>query len=195
VGEYFQIIADVEATEIEAAVLAETVVRWLVADGVIMPDTGDCVLGAEFGYPPGPCYTAATTGPSAHLRGLVTNGVAVSTGRQVFHPGQADLGPVICPRCDRTVVLEDPVTGELTGRWEPFSEALNTWYAGGSSKVRCPYCHAAVDFNDWRWDNEWPFAVGFLGFVFWNWPELNDRFIDQVAERLGHRLIVTGGKL
>jgi hypothetical protein len=61
--------------------------------------------------------------------------------------------------------------------------------------VRCPHCGLLVDFNDWRWDSGRPFAVGFLGFAFWNWPELSDTFIAQVADRLGHRVVVTGGKL
>ncbi|MGE5286256.1 MAG: hypothetical protein ACM3ML_03440 [Micromonosporaceae bacterium] len=29
-------------------------------------------------------------------------------------------------------------------------------------------------FNDWQWTSEWPFAVGFLGFTFWNWPPLSE---------------------
>ena len=126
VSDHFQIIADVEATEVEAAVLAETLTRWLIADGVIKPDVSDCVPGDEFGYPPGPRYSAATTRPNAHLRDLITNGVEVSTGRRVFDPGQGELGPVSCPRCDQTVLLEDPVTGKLTDWWDPFGDALDT---------------------------------------------------------------------
>lgn len=111
-GDYFQIIADVEATQAEAQALAESVVRWLAGDGIIMPTATDCVLGAESGYPPGPRYDVATTVPSAYLLGLRANGLEVSTDRQVFHPGQGELAPVRCPRCDP----DGPAGGSRNGR-------------------------------------------------------------------------------
>jgi len=54
VGDSFQIIADVEATEAEAPGLAASVVGWLTAEGIIAAEPTDCVLGAESGYAPGP---------------------------------------------------------------------------------------------------------------------------------------------
>lgn len=50
-------------------------------------------------------------------------------------------------------------------------------------------------FNDWQWIGHWPFAVGFLGFTFWNWPSLRLDFISQFADRLQHRVVITRGKL
>jgi len=93
------------------------------------------------------------------------------------------------------VLLSDPTTGAVTDQWGPFSDALDTWYSGGSSLVQCPQCDRMIEFNDWRRVGGPPFAVGFLGLTFWNWPELSGQFVQQVEDRLGHRVVVTGGKL
>lgn len=196
VGDYFQVIADVEATEAEAPALAESMVHWLVGEGVIMKDLTDCVAsGTDSGYPPGPTFRAVVIHPNDDFLTLWANGVEVSTGRRVFHPGQGEIGAVICPRCDQTVQLSDPATGAVTDQWQPFADALNAWYAGGPGLVRCPHCSLLVDFNDWLWVAGRPFAVGFLGLTFWNWPELSALFVQRVVNHLGHRVVLTGGKL
>lgn len=195
-GDWFQVIADVEATEDEAPGLAAATVAWLVGGGIIGAEPADCVLGADCGYPPGPRYASALTQPDEFLQRLRwNNGVEICAHRRVFAPGQAPLGPVICPLCGDTVELEEPVTGQLTPCWERFSDALTAWHEGGSAEVVCPSCGQAAGFNDWHWDTGWPFAVAFLGFTFWNWPELSEPFIAEVARHLGHRVVITGGKL
>jgi hypothetical protein len=193
-GDHFQVIADVDASEAEAQELAEVLVKWLVADGVITNEATDCVLGADHGYPPGPNFQTVVNEPSKGLLSLRTNGVEISAYGQVFHPGQAELGAVDCPRCTQTVLLSDAASGDVSDQWELFAEALNSWCAGGSDQVRCPHCDQLVGFNDWRWTGP-RFAVGFLGLTFWNWPELSDWFVEQVGRHLGHRVIRTGGKL
>ena len=60
--------------------------------------------------------------------------------------------------------------------------------------MTCPYCRQAAGLNDWYWGVDWPVAVGFLGFTFWNWPPLSSSFIAQVQAHLGHRIVVTRGK-
>jgi hypothetical protein len=171
------------------------VVGWLAREGIIAVEPTDCVLGAESGYPPGPRYTAAVTESGECLLQLRTNGVEVCTSRTVFAPARGEMGPVVCPHCRQTVELEDPATGQIAPQWEPFSDALNAWMGGGPGEVRCPQCGQVAGFNDWRWIGEWPFAVGFLGFTFWNWPPLSESFIAQMASHLEHRVVVTRGKL
>ena len=192
-GDNFQIIADVEATEAEAPELAASVVSWLAATGIITGDPTDCVLGAEAGYPPGPDYPAAVTTPDGALSALRTNGVQVHTTKTVFSPVQGEFGPVDCPRCGHHLILEDPATGDLTPQWDPFNDALTQWWAGQPGTVACPRCGRASALNDWHWTGDWPIAVGFLGLTFWNWPPLSQSFITQVAARLGHRVVVTQG--
>jgi hypothetical protein len=194
VGDYFEIIADVEATETEAPELAASVVAWLAREGIIAAEPADCVLGAESGYPPGPRYTVAVTEPADWLPRLHINGIEVCASRTVFLAGQGKPGPVVCPHCRQRVELEDPATGQSTPQWESFSDALTAWMEDGPGEVRCRQCGQMAGFNDWRWIGE-PFAIGFLGFTFWNWPPLSESFIVQMASHLEHRVVVIRGKL
>jgi len=123
------------------------------------------------------------------------NGVEVHTTKTVFYPVQGAVRPVACTGCGYRMALEDPATGEPTACWEPFSDALDRWWAGESAAVTCPRCQQASGLNDWHWQGDWPIAVGFLGFSFWNWPALSQSFISQIGTRLGHRVVVTQGKL
>ena len=193
-GDTFQIIADVEATEAAAPALAASVVRWLSDSDIITGQQAGCVLGAVAGYPPGPGYAAAVTDADELLPGLKVNGVEVTATRSVFFPVQGEIGPVTCPRCGHNVELQDPGAGTPTAHWELFSDAFTHWMACEHSEVTCPYCLLAVGLNDWYWGVDWPIAVGFLGLTFWNWPPLSSSFIAQVQAHLGHRVVVTRGK-
>jgi hypothetical protein len=92
-------------------------------------------------------------------------------------------------------VLVNPVTWRDTPEWEHFSDALGDWYDGGAGAVTCPNCGSAITINEWHWQGDWPIAVGHLGFNFWNWPQLHPSFVREIGDRLGHRVVVTGGKL
>jgi len=81
--------------------LAESIAGWLVDVGVLGKDPSDCALGNEPGYPAGPNFRSAIADPDRDggFLTLWTNGVEVSAGRLVFHPGAGELGAVSCPRC------------------------------------------------------------------------------------------------
>lgn len=195
VGDTFQIIADVEAAEAEAEALAASVVGWLSDAKIIAGRQPGCVLGADAGYPPGPGYGAAVTDVDELLGGLKVNGLEVTTIRSVFFPGQGEVGPVTCPQCGRNVELQDQADGAMTAHWKLFSDAFTKWMTSEPSEVTCPLCWHPTPLNDWHWSVEWPVAVGFLGFTFWNWPPLSSSFIAQVQAHLGHRTVVIRGKL
>jgi hypothetical protein len=194
VGDYFQAMADVEVDEAGAPLVARAVVRWLVAEGIVDSTVSDCVLGADTGYPPGPHYLSAVDHADERLLLLRTNGLEVDVGRRVFY-STGGTGSAGCPRCERTVALQDPADLSVTPEWGLFSGALSRWYEGGSADVECPMCGRVVTFNDWRWPDDEPWAVGFLGFTFWNWPPLRASFVDRLAGRTGHRIVLTRGKL
>ncbi|HEX7161662.1 MAG TPA: hypothetical protein VF223_10575 [Trebonia sp.] len=194
-GDTFQIIADVEAAEAEAAALAASIVGWLRDAQIIAGQQPGCVLGADAGYPPGPGYDAAVTDVDELLGGLKVNGLEVTTARSVFFPGQGEVGPVTCPQCGRNVELQSQADGTMTAHWKLFSDAITRWMAKEPNEVACPLCWHPTALNDWHWSVEWPVAVGFLGFTFWNWPPLNSSFIAQVQEHLGHKIVVIRGKL
>lgn len=194
-GDTFQTIADIEATEDMAPALAAAVVRWLSGSGVIAGPLADCVPGPAEGYPPGPGYAAAVEEPDELLPGLKVNGVEVTTTRSVFFPTQGEVGPVTCPHCGRDVDLGDPAGGTASAHWEAFASGLRHWMADQYSEVTCPHCQLHSALNDWYWGADWPVAVGFLGFTFWNWPPLSGAFIADLQAQLGHRVVVTRGKL
>lgn len=71
-GDYFQNIVAPEVPCGQAEAEAHRMLTWLIADGIVSADKKDCVLGAEFGYPPGPNYVTATEANDPHLMNLRT---------------------------------------------------------------------------------------------------------------------------
>ncbi|HUC23805.1 MAG TPA: hypothetical protein VMA73_13940 [Streptosporangiaceae bacterium] len=145
-----------------------------VEQHTVPPDTlhwfqaGDEGAGAGLGYPPGRHHATAVRTPDELLTARLANGVEVHTTKTVFYPAQAEVGPFTCPRCGHRLILEDPATREMTAHWDPFSDALDQWWAGQPGTVVCPHCRQASGFNGWHWTGHWPIAVGFLGLTFWN---------------------------
>ncbi|MFI5708657.1 hypothetical protein [Kribbella sp. NPDC051620] len=181
-GDRFQVLADIDATPDEAPALAASMLRWLVDSGIVVGERTQCVLGGDgYGYEPGPAYYNAVTTPDPELSTLITNGLELDVGRTVFYSSD-DLSSTTCPYCGFSRVVAEDV-------WDEISR----WYAGNSGPYRCPACQRAVDLNDLRWMPPWGF--GYLGFTFWNWPLLADRFVESVATRLGHRVVRPRGKV
>ncbi|MCA8986629.1 MAG: hypothetical protein KDA78_03255 [Planctomycetaceae bacterium] len=181
-GDWFQSVVDRDATESEAPELGAAILEWLVDEGIVTSDATDCVLGSDTGYPPGPNYHKATGGTDEHLLQLVTNGLDVITKRNVFHSGQGGF-ELICSACsDR---IEVP---------ETWGDAVGEWYENkGPGLLACPRCGERQPINEWEHDPPWGFAN--LGFKFWNWPALTDDFVKDIAEHLGHRVLLVAGKL
>jgi uncharacterized protein (UPF0212 family) len=196
VGDNFEVIVDVQATASEADGLAAAVLHWLGQEGIVAVTATHCLLGLdEYGYAPGARHSVALDDPSDDyaLRHAV-NGLEIELGRRVFHPVQGEIGPIECPHCLTRILLED-AAGNLTDHWEALEMALTDWVRGGPGRTGCPACGQPIGVNDWHWPGQWPFAVGFLGFRFWNWPSLSSTFIAAVRQRLGHRVVVTRGHL
>jgi hypothetical protein len=189
VGEWFETIADVEATDEEAEGLAAATLAWLMDTGIVLAETTDCVLG-DVGYPPGPRYATAVTEADPRLPTLRTNGVEVITGRTVFYSMGADQ--VTCPRCYQVTVLTDD-RGQPNQTWHELSDTIGTWFEGGGADYQCPNCGHLVGLNDWTWSPAWGF--GHLGIKFWNWPRLSPHFLAEVSQRLGHRTVHPCGKM
>ncbi|GAB3842356.1 hypothetical protein ACFPIJ_42880 [Dactylosporangium cerinum] len=185
-GDWFQTIADLDATSAEAPGLAGGLVAWLVADGIVSAERTDCVFGADEGHPPGPRYTEAFDGPDCVVLTLRTNGLHAWSGRTVVHPGQGSV-EVGCPRCDTVEPFDEPLGAA-------FFEAIDAWYAQRPSDTACRHCSRTIAVNEWRWpDGAWAFAN--LGLTFWNWPPLSDDFVAGIGSRLGHRIRLVAGKL
>lgn len=182
-GDWFQRLADVQATGDEAAALGADLVKWLLKTEVVAGEPVDeCVLGGT-GYRPGRRYAEALADPAEDwFLKFQINGVEVVTERTVFDAGQGELC-VLCPRCLNEVEFDDVI--------EP---GIAEWWSGaGNGDRACPRCGARSALNEWDWQPPW--AFGYLGLEFWNWPPLSERFIDATGKRLGHRLVPVLGKL
>jgi hypothetical protein len=154
--------------------MAAQLASWLIKTGIISGDANaDCVLSGT-GYPPGPRYhDAVTTAGTDRFLSLRTNGMALVTGRTVFYgdPG-ADVS---CPGCGTQIRFAEVIV-----------PAMEEWHTGTGSGCRpCPQCGMRHSLNEWRWQPPW--AFGYLGAEFWNWPPLSTVFVLHVSSRLGHQ--------
>ncbi|WP_435283283.1 hypothetical protein [Streptomyces koelreuteriae] len=184
-GDRFQTIVDLDATATDAEPLARRVLDWLTAEGVVLAERTDCVLGQPLGQPPGPHWERAVTDDWDFEP---WDGLAVHTSRTGFTSGADMPGAAVCPHCATATPLDD----ETRPR---FFTAMQTWHDTGTASVDCPACTTPVAVPDWSWD-ETPLAFGHLGFEFWNWPDLTEDFRTRLAGQLdGHRTAYVWGKI
>jgi hypothetical protein len=197
-GDYYERIVDVEVTAEEAGPLAERMVDWMVAEGLItreMSDDGVYSHPVYEGYVPGPRWAQAVDeSPDPDWR---PRPVAVIVGRDYYVGGQGADEPswVFCPRCrHKTVIIDYPEEFERNDElWQPFQDGIAAWKETGEGSVPCPACGASVPITEWEWEGI--FAVGALAFDFWDWPPLSDAFCATFSRQLGHRTVEHGGKI
>ncbi|MGX1131436.1 endogenous inhibitor of DNA gyrase (YacG/DUF329 family) [Streptomyces glaucescens] len=185
-GDTFQTIADPDASAQDAPRLAERVVEWLVAEGIVLAEAAPgWALSEHPAHPPGPNWHKAVT----DARWGAPEGVAVHTRPKVFYSlGDSDTHAVTCPRCGGTTTVADDVSAR-------FSTAMGTWDETGATDVDCPACAETVPLPAWAWTDD-AFAVARLGFEFWNWPVLSDDFRTRMTGFLeGHRTVFLQGKI
>ncbi|CAL9323853.1 MULTISPECIES: hypothetical protein [Streptomyces] len=190
-GNYFQTVVDLDATPADARTLADSGLDWLVREGIVRAELTDCVLGAPSGHPPGPSWAKAVDQEDWEPSG----GLTIETGRTVFHCGQGDPRFAVCPHCAGRADFCTDRLEEIEGAWEPFGEAINAWSDTGSAAVTCPRCRRTGDLTAWTWSDDY-FALGYLGFEFWDWPDFSPGFLEGLSRALGgHRTVLMAGKL
>lgn len=162
----YQHIADVDAGADEALALGESVAQWLVSAEILVPTD----VPSE--YEAGPRGVEMLAEPD-DVRGYR---MTLVTERTVFHPGAYIGDDIGCPHCGELVELND------------ITETVGQWYDGGDGLHGCTGCARSVHLNDWQWDPSW--AFGHLGFTFESWPPLRPGFVQDIATRLGHRVVL-----
>jgi len=194
-GDYFERIVDVEVTGQEAGPLADRMVEWMVAEGLItrdMSSDGVYSQNADAGYLPGPVWAKAVADP-----GWQPGPVAVMVGRDYYVGGQGEdeAEYAICPRCQtKTVIIDYPESFEADDEvWQPFEEGIAAWKETGEGSAPCSACGASVSVTEWQWGAS-DFAVGALAFDFWGWPPLSTEFCAEFSRQLGHRTAEHMGK-
>jgi hypothetical protein len=177
-------IVDCDATLEEAPELAEIVIGWMISEGIVVP-TDSKLPGWPKHYPGGPRLGEWAASPES--AGDITRqaeGVDIEIGRQVFFNMSADGWPdAICPNGHRQPLLK--------GDFDVVSE----WYAAtGSARLLCMTCQSAYPAPEWAFEPD--FALGNLGFTFWNVPPLSPRLVEQVELLLSpHRVAAVAGTL
>ncbi len=179
-GDWFQTLADIDASIEEANIVAARIRSWLIESQVIEPSPRDCVFGG-MGYPP-LNYEQVVDGPaySQHFRKLKTNGLQIKIGRTVFLNGQSGV-TVTCPKCN----------APCKNSW---ANAIDEWYKStGPGTLKCLECGNEQSVTEWTFIPAWGF--GNLGFTFWNWPPLKQSFINEMKRRIAHRTVFIADKL
>ncbi|WP_371778443.1 hypothetical protein [Streptosporangium subroseum] len=192
-GDHFQVIVDVQASQQEADALAADVRGWLISSGVVSAERTDCVPSTDLGYPPGPRADAVVdlSGWSVPWQ----DGLDITTGRTVFDAGQGEPMAVTCPYCSVTIDLVDEDFDLSYEAWEPFREVVHGWGEGRDVIIPCPACSRPVEPTSWKWAEDY-FVLAHLGFTFWNWPPLRQEFVAEFTRRLAdHRTALLEGKL
>jgi len=182
VGTWLQIVADIEASENEAAELARKVSTWFVSKGIIAATPAPRLSTSDdIEYLPGPKAESVLDDPGeGSLR--PHNTVSITTGRTVFHTYQ-DSFSLICEKC-----------GAHNEDGAVWAEAVGEWYDDrGPGILACEKCGFAQPITRWRFDPDWGF--GFLGFTFRDWPSLDRAFIEDISTVLGHKIVYIYTKL
>ncbi|MDA3647942.1 hypothetical protein LZ318_07235 [Saccharopolyspora indica] len=197
-GDYFERIIDVEVTLEDAGPLAERMVDWMVAEGLITRElSSDRVFShpVDKGYVRGPRWARAVSGSSNP--DWLPGPVAVVVGRNHYVAGQGldAAASAVCPRCQgETVIINYPTELEPDDEvWQPFEDGIATWKETGEGTAPCPTCGASVPVTQWQWDPG--FALGSLAFDFWDWPPLSESFCATFSRQLRHRTAEHGGKI
>jgi len=149
---------------------AKEILDWLVSLDIVKPTLSDCVLSSNDGYSISEGAKLITTEPEYLPFDLTTNGLEITTERQVFHTGQNGIEELICPSCKQDIANKD---------WDFLSE----WGDNKSNNLTCPLCNIATDIHQFHFTPEWGFSD--LGFTFWNWISLKGSFIDDFKQKLG----------
>jgi hypothetical protein len=181
-SDYYQTAVDLDADSQTAAATVAQLREWMISNEIIVPGESDCVLGRGLGHAPGKNYTLAVERPDLHLNELRTNGVAFVAERTVFHAMMGDELTLKCSCC-----------GKKFPQNRAWSIAVDEWYKGsGPGTLSCEHCGAKASITEWQHDPPW--AFGYVGVEFWNWPPLRSDFLKSLSEAVMHRFRLVGGK-
>lgn len=148
-GDHFQTVIDVEATQEEAERLAPRLVDWLVEQGIVTRELtrdGMYSMGTDVGHLPGPHWARAVSDASDEPD--APGPVAVIVGRNQYCGGQgaSEAVSAVCPRCAREIRFIDYqslVHAVDEDAWRPFCQGIEAWRATGHAGVKLPLLREA----------------------------------------------------
>lgn len=165
----------------KAKVLGKLVLDNLVKNRIVEKIKTDCILGGT-GHAPSTGYQLALA--EKHERKLfpAINGLEVITERSIFENGGNGLDALVCPLCD---------VNNIKTNWH---EAIGEWYNNtGNGLHYCSNCKSKVPIVSYHFVPTW--AFGALGFKFWNWPTLNEEFVNDIGLITQRAIRVVNGRV
>lgn len=173
----------------DADAVADDVVRWLMAEGVALPNgpaqprnllRGPACLDAveyseedriEYTFPSHPLAVASRR--RRPIAELLPGGIDVVTGRSLHSPGANQEVPR-CASCG--TAIDDAAYG-------PF---IDSWAVGVEPFVACRTCGASRLLGDWEGEPS-VCVVGEVAVSFADWLPLRESFVTRLRARLGGR--------
>lgn len=181
-GDYYQIIADLDVSQEMAEHCVGQLRQWMISQKIIATGTSDCVLSSSPGHAPAENYIIAVQESDPSFLKLRTNGATFIAKHTVFFGG-AGSTELVCSTC----------AGRFKGG-DSWTNAINEWYDhSGNGILACELCATKLPITEWQHDPPW--AFGNAGVEFWNWPPLRRDFIEKVGNILKHRVCWVWGKI
>lgn len=177
----FQTIVDIEVSLTDAPIIANRMLAWLIQQDIVAAMPSHCILGSDSaGYAPVHYQKVTESDPATtNLDKLAVNGLEICAGRRVFCPTSDVV--VQCPHCH-------------TDCGDSWQDAVDSWYSRQQvGMLQCTNCGQQAPITAWHFDPVWGF--GNLGFTFWNWPPLSQRFRSAFDDQLGHRTVFISSKI
>lgn len=181
------------AKEVEKPIeLKNKVIDWLQSNDYIEKELSYCVMSMKKkGYKPGKNHISAIGGDENILR-LQVCGLETKTEREIFNAGTfTAMTKMECTNCNKnrfeSITPQDFFTDNCTKeQMELFNSVFpvfDKWTRHEKAMITCPHCSVESNIDEYNWDNSISFSN--LGFIFWNWPNLTNNFMDELRSIIG----------
>jgi hypothetical protein len=177
----FITIVPKKVTADEVPDISKRTIDWLTKRDIISQNLTDCILGENKGYPPGLKCHEIFEEINFELRNLKTNGLEIVTTRQVFHNGGNGLDEIVCLKCGANNIDSD------------WAEKVDSWYKKENDTFECSECNHETSITNYDFQPKWGF--GEFGLKFWNWPDFNKDFLDDLKRLLNKDIEIIHGRL
>ncbi|MBQ4822367.1 hypothetical protein [Aquimarina sp. MMG016] len=174
----------------------ENIIRWLSDNQIILlkPNEGESLHYA------GSRYTDIVEEDWSGEVEFITQ------KRELRHVLNWDLGVdfflpdrVVCPKCQKDLIKDiDPATfyGEDNKQQDPneikfiseLAKGISAWNSGKEVSLNCHNCKRKTLIENYDYDNSLIFTN--FAIIFWNWPELNDKFKNEFKQKLGEDILI-----
>lgn len=182
-GDWHQDIVFKNVPDNEVDNVAEQVVQYLIKSKIISDKKANNVLSENLGFCPGKNWDFVVDYPEEkHFLELITNGMEIKKGRNVFWADGQEFEKIECSNCGGNNLGCD--WGELFSKWIEDPNSAN---------LECEKCGESNSIGEYIFEPKW--ALSNLGFTFWNWPLFNASFLTKLEELTGKEIELVEGKL